>query len=202
MLPVIHRAALASGVVAALLLLAAPGLARPATVLLLRHGHKPNLRSNDHTLNNNLSAQGWQQALHLARVVPACLGRGQRLRLASYRFDPLNGENARSYQTLVPLAVASGANITVYTDADSSSEADGRRVLVDPANAGALVVIAWEHRHLPALARGLGWASMAPIRDDDFDSLWQLRYPARDGAPRVTVLSQQALDPRRCSAHP
>lgn len=173
--------------------------ARPAEVLLLRHGHKPAERANGMTLNTNLSARGWLQAQHLAEIIPACFVRGRRLRLASYRFDPVTGKNARSYQTLVPLAVATGAAIRVYSDAESGSEADGRQLLADPANGGALLVIAWEHRHLPELARGLGWEGMGRIDDADFDSLWLLRYPEAGGAPQVTLLSQATMDSQRCA---
>ena len=181
------------------LLQVAAAQARPAEVLLLRHGHKPGERVNGMTLNTNLSARGWRQAQHLAEIIPACFVRGRPLRLASYRFDPITGKNARSYQTLVPLAVATGATIRVYSDAESGSEADGRQLLADPANDGALVVIAWEHRHLPELARGLGWEEMTRIDDDDFDSLWLLRYPDTGGAPQITLRSQMALDPLGCA---
>jgi len=166
--------------------------ARPELVVLIRHGHKD--RPADlQSRNYNLSAIGQRQALRLAGL-PACLGvRPPGLQLASYGFDLNTGKNARSYQTLVPLAVATGRNIRVFADSEQGSQAIGERLLADPTSAGATLVIAWEHRHLPELARGLGWRAMPAIDDGDFDSIWLLRYRPGDRAPVVTLDSQSRL---------
>ena len=167
--------------------------ATPDLVILMRHGHK-DLPAADQASNYNLSPAGQRQALQLGERLPACLGlRPEALRLASYGFNPETGKNARSYQTLVPLAVASGRNIRVFTDAEEGSESIGQRLLQDPAYAGATLVIAWEHRRLPQLARGLGWRRMPAVNNDDFDSLWLLRYRQDDPAPQVRVASQTRL---------
>jgi hypothetical protein len=167
-----------------------PLRAAPALVVLLRHGHKDRPAEAAAEPNYNLSATGFEQALQLAKLVPACLQQGRRLRLISYGFDPQSGKNARSYQTLVPLAVASGVNIRLMPSAADDSEAIGRQVRDDGAVDGTVVVIAWEHRRLPLLAKGLGWRSMTPVDDGDFDSLWLLRYPAGSATPVVEVQSQ------------
>jgi hypothetical protein len=65
--------------------------------------------------------------------------------------------------------------------------------LQEPANNRSTLVIAWEHRRLPNLARGLGWGAMPDIDDGDFDSLWLLRFAASDRAPEVRVDSQTRL---------
>ena len=177
----------------ALVALAGPAAqASPELVVLMRHGHKD--RQVDPQFRNyNLSARGQRQALQLAGL-PACLGvRPQALRLASYGFDLDTGKNARSYQTLVPLAVATGRNIRVFAGAEQASEAIGERLLADPTSAGATLVIAWEHRHLPPLARGLGWRAMPAVDDGDFDSIWLLRYRPGERAPAVTLDSQRRL---------
>lgn len=175
--------------------------ARPELVVLIRHGHKDrpaDLQSS----NYNLSAIGQRQALQLAGL-PACLGvRPQGLRLASYGFDLDTGKNARSYQTLVPLAVATGANITVFPEADRDSEALGLQIRRQSRYDGGVLVLAWEHRHLPLLAAGLGWAGMPPVDDDDFDSLWVLRYGPDGGFSGVEVLSQRQLESRACYRSP
>ena len=168
-------------------------LAQPALVVLLRHGHK-DLPTGSQDSNYNLSSIGQRQALLLGERLPACLGlRPPSLRLASYGFNLETGKNARSYQTLVPLAVASGRNIRVFADAEEASEAIGQRLMKDPAYAGTTLVIAWEHRRLPQLARGLGWRTMPAIEDDDFDKLWLLRYLDDDPVPAVRVASQTRL---------
>ena len=106
----------------------------------------------------------------------ACVVPEGPLHLASYSFDDRSGKNARSYQTLVPLAVFTGRNIRVFPNAAERSEKIVRELVVAPEFEGGTVVMAWEHRHLPELARGLGWSRMPRIRDDDFDGLWLLRY--------------------------
>ena len=174
--------------IAALLLLAAaaPGRCRPAQVLLMRHGHKGPSPSD-----YNLSTQGFQRALDLASVIPSCFGAPSHI--TTYFLDPDTSKNARSYQTAVPLAVASGVNIHIETSAVTQSRAVGERILQEPRFNGGLVVIFWEHRHLPALAAGLGWPTMPPIRDDDFDQLYQLRYPPDSSGPTVIRFSQSGL---------
>jgi hypothetical protein len=181
------------GLALSLVLSAAPALATPALVVLIRHGHKDRpagLQSN----NYNLSALGQRQALQLGERLPACLGlRPESLRLASYGFDLDTGKNARSYQTLVPLAVASARNIRVFADAEKASEAIGQRLLQDRDYDGTTLVIAWEHRRLPLLARGLGWRTMPAVDDGDFESLWLLRYRSDDPLPEVRVESQSRM---------
>ncbi|MBM5800096.1 MAG: phosphatase PAP2 family protein [Cyanobacteria bacterium K_DeepCast_35m_m2_023] len=173
-----------------------PALALPQRVVLLRHGHK--LPMGEERVNYNLSETGFLQAFSLSHVLLACLLKGQPLQLVSYGFDPISGKNARSYQTLVPLAVASGVNIRLFEDAATGSEAAGCTLLKDPGYAGAWVVAAWEHRRLPELARGLGWPTMPVIASDDFDGLWVLDYFRGSTRPRVTVLSQQQLAASSC----
>jgi hypothetical protein len=76
----------------------------------------------------------WPLALQLGQHLPACLGlRPQTLRLACYGFNLDTAKNARSYQTLVPLAVASGRNIRMFANAEEASETIGERLLQDPA---------------------------------------------------------------------
>ncbi|MFM1811807.1 MAG: hypothetical protein RLZZ336_745 [Cyanobacteriota bacterium] len=181
-----------AGLLALLTLASGEALARPEQVVLIRHGHKDR-PVGEQTSNYNLSAIGQRQALQLAGL-PACLGvRPEALRLASYGFDLETGKNARSYQTLVPMAVASGRNIRVLADAEQASEAIGQRLLQDPTYEGTTLVIAWEHRRLPQLARGLGWSTMPDVDDGDFDSLWLLRFRVDDSSPQVRVESQRRL---------
>jgi hypothetical protein len=167
--------------------------AQPARVVLLRHGHK-DLPTGSQDSNYNLSSIGQRQALLLGERLPACLGlRPSSLRLASYGFNLDTGKNARSYQTLVPLAVASGRNVRVFADAEESSEAIGQQLLQDRDYDGTTLVIAWEHRRLPQLARGLGWRTMPAVDHSDFDSLWLLQYHQDDPVPQVRVESQGRL---------
>jgi hypothetical protein len=189
------RLVLHAGLAAATLL---PPAARavPELVVLVRHGHKD--APVEGRNNFNLSETGLLQALRLSHLLPACIVPRQRLHLASYGFDLSTGKNARSYQTLVPLAVASGVDIRLFQEADQSSEQIGRQLLADPELSGGVLVVAWEHRRLPLLARGLGWTQMPRIDDDDFDRIWLLRYRPSVPTPEVSLLSQASLLQQDC----
>jgi hypothetical protein len=98
----------------------------------------------------------------------------------------------------VPLAVATGVNISIDLASREDSFRSGRHILTDPAFEGRRVVLFWEHRRLPQLAAGLGWPEMAPIADDDFDQLIVLRYRPPLQRPEVRIYSQsQLLDGRQ-----
>ena len=173
--------------------LAPSARATPELVVLMRHGHKGPGGSN-----YNLSAQGFERAIALASLLPQCFGRPSQIR--SFYLDPISGKNARSYQTAVPLAVATGVDIAIDLASREDSFRSGRQILTDPSVAGGKVVLFWEHRRLPQLAAGLGWPAMAPIADDDFDQLIVLRYQPSLMQPEVRTYSQaQLLDgQQRC----
>ena len=166
--------------------LAPSARATPELVVLMRHGHKGPGGSN-----YNLSAQGFERANALASLLPHCFGRPSQIR--SFYFDPISGKNARSYQTAVPLAVATGVDIAIDLASREDSFQSGRQILTDPSVAGGRVVLFWEHRRLPQLAAGLGWPGMAPIADDDFDQLVVLRYRPSLIQPEVRTYSQAQL---------
>lgn len=155
-------------------------------MLLLRHGHKSTAQAN-----YNLSPQGFERALALARVLPACFGTPTHIR--TFFLDPDTSKNARSYQTAVPLAVATGVNIHIDLASRTHSQAVGEAILQDPAFQGARLVMFWEHRRLPDLAAGLGWSAMPAIAEDDFDLIYRLTYHADAVRPLVRLYNQGAL---------
>jgi len=169
-------------------------LALPREVLLLRHGHKDSQRGD-----YNLSPQGFARAIALGRLLPQCFGLPSQIR--TFALDMVTSKNARSYQTAVPLAVATGVNIGIVVESPHASRKFGERLLQNPLFNGGRVVLVWEHRRLPELARGLGWAGMAPIADDDFDQLVRLRYRT-SGPPLVERYSQQTLLTQGCPPNP
>jgi hypothetical protein len=161
--------------------------ATPELVLLLRHGHK-----GGEAGNYNLSPQGFDRAIALAALLPRCFGSPNQIR--TFYLDPVSSKNARSYQTAVPLAVATGVNISIDLASRENSFASGRSILTDPFLKGRRVLLFWEPRRLPELAAGLSWPSMAPIDDDDdFDQLNVLRYRPAMPWPEVTRFSQSQL---------
>lgn len=167
------------------------GVATPQEVLLLRHGHKDIQRGD-----SNLSPQGLQRMQALAPMIPACFGAPTGI--VVYPFDRVSGKNARSYQSAVPLAVATGLLIRQAETAPEQSEQVGRSILSDPGLDGGRVVMIWEHRRLQDLAKGLGWPSMPPIADDDFDHLDLLRYSDAASPPTVVRYSQAELLRQGC----
>jgi hypothetical protein len=161
-------------------------MARPAEVLLMRHGHK-----TDNRANTNLSLAGFQRALALATALPTCFG--QIHHILTFVLNPSSGKNARSYQSAVPLAINTGTTIRILERSEGQSEQLGREILRDPRYANGRIVVFWEHRHLPELAAGLGWSSMPPIDNDDFDRLYQLIYATTSGQPTVRAFDQRRL---------
>ncbi|MCP9808200.1 histidine phosphatase family protein [Cyanobium sp. HWJ4-Hawea] len=161
-------------------------LAQPAQILLMRHGHK----GEDHA-NYNLSPTGFQRAMDLAAVLPACFGKVDHI--LTYFLNQDTGKNARSYQTAVPLAIKSGVNIRIFKEAEVLMKQAGEKILADPNYGGANLIFIWEHRHLPELAAGLGWPTMPPIADNDFNRLYQLRYSKGSTKPTVRAFDQSLL---------
>ena len=166
--------------------------ATPAQVILIRHGDKDSQRGD-----YNLSPKGFERALRLGRMIPACFGTPNQIR--TFELDPISSKNARSYQTAVPLAVATGVNIGIVMGSKTSSANFGEEVLSSKLFDGAKAVFFWEHRHLPDLAKGLGWSTMVPIDADDYDQLLLLSYSAGSKTPKVERLSQQELFNRACN---
>ncbi len=153
----------------------------------MRHGHKGSASATTTTCLPLV----FSGPLGLASVIPACYGTPSHI--TTYFLDPETSKNARSYQTAVPLAVASGVNIRIDRSSVVDSLQSGRSMLSNPTYSGGLLVVFWEHRHLPQLAAGLGWPEMPPIADNDFDLLYRLRYGRGETAPQVTRFSQSAL---------
>ncbi|MCP9850353.1 hypothetical protein [Cyanobium sp. Morenito 9A2] len=164
-----------------------PTAATPRQVILLRHGDK--VAAGDG--NYNLSVNGFLRSINLARLIPACFGSPTHIR--TFFLNPETSKNARSYQSAVPLGVATGVNISIAQSSRDDSFLDGQEILGEPAYQGGTVVLFWEHRRMPELARGLGWASMAPIGPMEFDGLYVLRYGRPGSPPRVHRFNQLSL---------
>ena len=187
-------AALASvvGAVIISIALAPPLAAQPLQVILLRHGDKDPSRGD-----YNLSPRGFLRAIALGRLLPACFGPVEFI--GSFELDPNNQQNARSYQSAVPLAVATGLNIKIFWGSRQDSTMAARKLLEDPSFAGRSVVLFWEHQRLPALAAALGWQGLPAIDDTDFDQLFLLQFPGQgSGSPQLQQLSQQQLFKSAC----
>ena len=178
------------------LLLVAPGASASTPslameVIVVRHADK-DVRRGDY----NLTPTGFQRAIALASMIPACFG--QPTRIITFYLDPITMKNARSYQSAVPLAVATGVNIMIDETSRLNSFAQGQ-LIRNTATAGPeRVVMFWEHRRMPELARGLGWDALPKIANDDFDQLILFRFPIPGAVPQVQRYSQRELFQRPC----
>jgi hypothetical protein len=160
-------------------------------VILMRHGDK-DVQRGDY----NLSPLGFQRAVALATLIPACFGKPDRI--ITFVLDPTSSRNARSYQTAVPLAVATGVNIRIDEASRIDSFEQGQRLRRDASAANERVVVFWQHERMPALARGLGWDAMPAVAGDDFDQLILFRLAAPGAVPEVQRYSQRELFQRPC----
>lgn len=170
--PLLMHRRLTGLMAAGALLVVGPAAAMPAAameVILLRHADKDGRRGD-----YNLSPVGFQRSIALATLIPACFG--MPTRITSFYLDPVSSKNARSYQSAVPLAVATGVNIRIDETSLMNSFAQGQRLRQSLHADGERVVLFWEHRRLPDLARGLGWGAMPEIANDDFDQLILFRF--------------------------
>ena len=160
-------------------------------VILMRHADK-DVQRGDY----NLSPLGFQRAVALATLIPACFGKPDRI--ITFVLDPNSSRNARSYQTAVPLAVATGVNIRIDEASRMDSFEQGQRLRRDASAANERVVVFWQHERMPALARGLGWDAMPAVGGDDFDQLILFRLAAPGAVPEVQRYSQRELFQRPC----
>jgi hypothetical protein len=187
------------GTCLALLGLGASGLALVGTgssaaaleIILVRHADKDSQRGD-----YNLSPAGFRRAIDLARLIPACFGVPNGI--TTYFLDPLTSKNARSYQSAVPLAIATGAPIRIALNSEEASGQIGRQLRSEHENDSERLVLFWEHRRMPDLARGLGWSAMPPIADDEFDQLYVFRYRPLASSPQVLTYRQSRLQQLPC----
>jgi hypothetical protein len=160
-------------------------------VILMRHADKDERRGD-----YNLSPLGFQRAIALATLIPSCFGKPNRI--ISFVLDPISSRNARSYQSAVPLAVATGVNIRIDEASRMDSFEQGQRLRQSVSMANERVVLFWQHERMPALARGLGWDAMPAVAHDDFDQLILFRLATPGAVPEVQRYSQRELFQRPC----
>jgi len=153
----------------------------PKKILLLRHAEEP-----DEEDNLDLSAAGRQRAEQLSAYIPRTFGKPRFLFAAAP-----SSSSVRCYLTLRPLSDRLGLHIDApYEDRDFTALA--AKILADPAFDNALIVVAWTHKQLPALA-----SAMNVSRDDfpgrwneeAFDLIFELTYKKRP-RPKVRRIKQ------------
>ncbi|WP_148219792.1 hypothetical protein [Azospirillum sp. B510] len=160
----------------------------PNTVLLIRHGEKP-----DGDTDPNLSGKGWQRACSITTTLPALVPTGAPAISAVVATAP-SPHSVRPIETVTPISLIRALPLS-HTIADDDV-AQVPALLSAAPYTGATVLICWHHGKLPELALALGApADQVPQKwdGDDFHTVWILGYEA-DGSVSFTVTRQPHLE--------
>ncbi|NHQ80250.1 hypothetical protein HA051_01420 [Chromobacterium vaccinii] len=170
-----------------LLLAAAPAFADTQTLIMLRHGEKPDGGYGQ------LNCKGLNRSLALIKTLPAKFGKADQIyapSTASQKRDPAGTFNyIRPLATIEPTAIAQG--LPVNTAFDMLAIDGLQQQLVNPLRHGKTVYIAWEHKQLREMAAdimrrygGKDGAAQVPVwGKDDFDSLYVIDIDYGSGKP-------------------
>jgi hypothetical protein len=155
---------------------------RNTTIVLMRHGEKP-----DDNNNPNLSPAGEARANALTTYIPSHYGNPDFLFAAADSKD-----SSRPVETLQPLSNATGVPIDAKI-ADKDYLALVNELNSDPAKYdGKTIVIDWHHGEIPKLAKALGAPDLPLTRrwpDNDFDDTLVFHFDA-NGTPTVTKVPE------------
>jgi broad specificity phosphatase PhoE len=161
--------------------------AKPAQVIIIRHAEKP--EEGDH-----LSVKGMERAAALAPYflnTPPVLEYGKPVALYATNVTP-DDKSFRTQETLAPLAKE--LNLEIKHPYTKDQYADlAREILNNKDYEGKMVLIAWEHHNIPALAKALG-VNPEPSRwhGKDFDRVWTITYK-EDGRVKFNTFSQELM---------
>lgn len=154
-----------------LLTIASGAEAMPSQVIIIRHAEKP-------VVGNELSLEGQNRAAALATFFtkdPQVLRYGTPVALFAPRPGKEDG-SVRSIETLEPLAAFLKMNINKqYTPNEFLPMVE--TIKTNPAYAGKMVLICWEHHLIPEIAHAFG-AMQAPRKwhGKVFDRVWILSF--------------------------
>jgi len=151
---------------------AAVAAAAPAQVVLIRHGEKP----DD---GPELDERGRQRARALVSFFTsdAAMTRNGPPAAIFAMAPKGDGGSVRAIQTVQPLADKLGLPVRAdFTRKQISALADA--IMKDGSLDGKTVVVCWEHKVIPDIARALG-ADTAPAKwpgGDVYDRAWMIRF--------------------------
>lgn len=185
--------------------------AQTETLVFVRHGEKPAKGYGQ------LNCQGLNRAMALPAVIAAKFGKPSAIYAPNPSIQKRDAgvlyDYVRPLATIEPTAIEFG--LPVNTDYGYSSIEALEQELVNPNLAGKLIVTAWEHAQIEALARkilrqyGDGTPKVPYWPSSDFDSIYivKLDWSAQGTAPRATfTLDHEGLNGRSsdcpCAALP
>lgn len=169
-------------------------------IMIIRHAEKPNGDAGVTTAGKHdseaLTVRGWQRAGALvALFAPA----GERF-ANPYVTEPRlifacgvtrESKSLRPQQTVVPLADKLGLAINT-----SFSRGDEGELARAAATAGGVVLISWDHKHIPGIAGALlGDAGRHPRNwpDHRYDLIWVLDRPSASATWSLAQVPQLLL---------
>jgi hypothetical protein len=169
------------------------------TVVLVRHGEKP-----DKGLGQ-LNCRGLNRALALPPVIAKVFGRPDAVFAPNPSEQKMDAgepyDYVRPLATIEPTAISFGLPVHASLGV---SDTDGlRAALEQPLYRNALVLVAWEHKRIETIARGLladygGDQALVPTWDaNDFDSIYVVTIASAGADPKATfTVKHEDLDGR------
>lgn len=172
----------------------------PAKLMMIRHAEKPlgdkplGVRSMGDADAESLTPRGWQRAGALARFFAPVDGQlshpalAKPAIIAASRVEK-HGASRRPKQTVKPLAHLIGIDID-----ERFGKGHEAAMMADLLRRDGVVLIAWEHEHIPALVAAMPSPPAIPQRwpDDRFDLVWVFDADG-NGGWRFTQVPQLLL---------
>lgn len=171
--------------------------------MLIRHAEKPPDSGKPHGVlfdgdmdGESLTVRGWQRAGALVQLFAPADGvfADKRVAMPGYLYaapSAKHGHSRRPQQTISALGDALG--ITLDTRFEKGQEGD---LAVDVLGRSGVVLICWEHQHIPDIVRSIvPGGDMAPSHwpDDRYDLVWVLDLDHASGQYTFAETQQQLL---------
>jgi broad specificity phosphatase PhoE len=150
-----------------------PPIYRPAAIILIRHGEKPEDSKDVH-----LAPAGVKRAEELASFITTDTAM-KRLGLPVAIFATKaakDGNGQRTRETVAPLSRKLGVPVQApFRTKDYASLA--KLIFRDAAYAGKTILICWNHEKIPELVAALGVRPQPPKWEDDvYDRVYVISY--------------------------
>jgi len=163
--------------------------ASPREIILIRHAAK--LMQSDP--GDTLSAKGQIRAINFAFYFINKFGSPDFI----FASDPKDSKSIRQIQTVSPLAniltEKNNREVSILHPYESSEyEKLADEILKDAKFDNRIILICWDHEHLPAFAKKLGVKIDLPDwPSDDFESVYILEYNSNNKLINFSILHQQ-----------
>lgn len=163
----------------------------PKTIYIIRHCDKPK-DSKSESLQNEPACLCNKQGYYRSALLPSFwrkqLGKKIPSLLIASAFSPENPAcncEQREKLVLIPTSIGYGVDIkTPYCFYQIDETANYIN------NYDGIVICAWEHNHIPLLAKALGVKEdIAPWPEDRFDIVFKITYDTK--APKLTIFTQK-----------